>query len=62
MFFQKKFQDYPVLGYRFHNKLGNRGCFVSRTRYRMKTPELLELRMQLQELLHKGYIKPSVSP
>ena len=35
---------------------------VSRAPYRMSTPELMELKMQLQELLEKGYIKPSVSP
>ena len=30
--------------------------------YRMSTPELLELKMHLQELLEKKYIKLSVSP
>ena len=35
---------------------------VSKTPYRMSTQELLELKMQLQELLEKKYIKPSVSP
>ena len=35
---------------------------VSKTPYRMNTPELLELKMQLQEFLDKKYIKPSVSP
>ena len=30
--------------------------------YRMSTPELKELQMQLEELLKKGYIRPSVSP
>jgi hypothetical protein len=35
---------------------------VSKTPYRMSTPELKELRMQLEELLKKGYICPSVSP
>jgi len=28
----------------------------------MSIPELTELKIQLQELLEKGYIKPSVSP
>jgi hypothetical protein len=28
----------------------------------MSTPELKELQMQLEELLKKGYICPSVSP
>ena len=35
---------------------------VSRAPYRMSPPELMELKMQLQELLDKGYIRPSVSP
>ena len=35
---------------------------VSRAPYRRSTPELMELKMKLQELLDKGYIRPSVSP
>lgn len=35
---------------------------VSRAPYRMSIPELIELKMQLQELLDKKYIRPSVSP
>ena len=35
---------------------------LSKTHYRMNTPELLELKMQLQELLENKYIRPSVSP
>ena len=35
---------------------------VSKAPYRMSTPEMLELKMQLQELLDKKYIHPSVSP
>jgi hypothetical protein len=35
---------------------------VSKTPYRMSTPELKELQMQLEEVLKKGYIWPSVSP
>ena len=35
---------------------------VSKTPYRMSNPELLDLKMQLQELLEKKYIRPSVSP
>jgi hypothetical protein len=35
---------------------------VSKTPYRMSTLELKELQMQLEELLKKGYIRPSVSP
>ena len=35
---------------------------VSKTPYKMSTSELLELKMQLQELLEKKYISLSVSP
>jgi hypothetical protein len=35
---------------------------VSKTPYRMSTPKLKELQMQLEEILKKGYIFPSVSP
>jgi hypothetical protein len=35
---------------------------ISKTPYRMSTPELKELQMQLEELLKKRYICPSVSP
>ena len=34
---------------------------VSKTPYKMSTPEMLELKMQLQELLEKKYIRSSVS-
>eukprot|EP00253_Pinus_taeda_P029447 PITA_29447 len=37
-------------------------ALVSRAPYRMSVPELTELKMQLQELLDKKYIHPSVSP
>jgi hypothetical protein len=35
---------------------------VSRTPYRMSTIELVELKLQLKEMIDKGYIRPSVSP
>jgi hypothetical protein len=35
---------------------------VSKTPYIMSTPELKELQMNLEEILKKGYICPSVSP
>eukprot|EP00253_Pinus_taeda_P019019 PITA_19019 len=37
-------------------------ALVSRAPYRMSVPELTELKMQLQELLEKNYVRPSVSP
>ena len=35
---------------------------ASKAPCRMSTPELVELKFQLKEMLDKGYIKPSVSP
>jgi hypothetical protein len=35
---------------------------VSKSLYRMSTPEMKELQLQLEEILKKGYIHPSVSP
>jgi hypothetical protein len=35
---------------------------IERTPYRMSTPELQELKMQLKELMDLGLIRPSVSP
>jgi hypothetical protein len=34
---------------------------VSRAPYRMSTPELIELKLQLKEMLDKYYIQPNVS-
>ena len=35
---------------------------ASKAPYRLNTPELVELKLQLQELIDKEYIRPSVSP
>ena len=35
---------------------------TSKEPYNMSTPELVELKLQLKEILDKGYIRPSVSP
>lgn len=35
---------------------------TSKAPYRMRTLELVELKLQLKEILEKGYIRPSVSP
>jgi hypothetical protein len=40
----------------------SRAAHVYKTPYRMSTPELKELHIQLEEILKKGYIHPSVSP
>jgi hypothetical protein len=39
-----------------------RAALLSKTPYRMSTQELKEFQMQLEELMKKGYIRPSVSP
>jgi hypothetical protein len=35
---------------------------IAKRPYRMAAPELVELKKQLDELLQKGYIRPSPSP
>jgi hypothetical protein len=35
---------------------------MSRTPYKISTPKLVELKLQLKEMWDKGYIHPSVSP
>jgi len=39
-----------------------RATLASNESYRMSTPELFYLKLQLKEMLDKGYIRPSVSP
>jgi hypothetical protein len=39
-----------------------RASLVFKTHYIMDTPELKKLQFDLEELLKKGYIRPSVSP
>jgi hypothetical protein len=65
-YFEDVFKDVPRLPPRrdidFSINLIPRAAPVSKTPYRMSTPELKELQMQLEELLKKGYIFPSMSP
>jgi hypothetical protein len=64
--FEDVFKEVPGLSPRrdidFSIDLMPGEALVSKTPYRMSTPELKELQMQLEELLNKGYICPSVSP
>jgi hypothetical protein len=64
--FEDVFQEIPGLPPRreidFSIDLVPGAASVSKKPYRMSTPELKELQMQLEELLKKGYIRPSVSP
>jgi hypothetical protein len=46
----------------FSIELASGAVPVSRTPYRMSTPELVELKLQLKEMMDRGYIWPSVSP
>jgi hypothetical protein len=64
--FEDVFQEVPELPPKrdidFFVNLMPREAPVSKSPYRMSTPELKELQLQLEELLKKGYICPSVSP
>jgi hypothetical protein len=57
-----RYLDYPQRDIDFSINLMPGATPVSKTPYRMSTPELKELQMQLEEILKKGYIHPSVSP
>jgi hypothetical protein len=46
----------------FSINLMTRAASLSKAPYRMSIPELKELQMQLEEILKKGYVHPSVSP
>ena len=52
----------PKRDINFTIELVPRAAPMSKAPYRMSTSEMLELKMQLQELLEKKYIRPSVSP
>jgi hypothetical protein len=43
-------------------ELASGSVLMSRTQYRMSTKELVELKLQLKEMMEKGYIRPNVSP
>ena len=45
----------------FSVELTPRSIPASKSPYHMSAPELVELKLQLQELIEKGYILPSVS-
>lgn len=62
MYFLRKFQILLVIGkYIFSIELVSGVAPTSKTPYRMSTPELVELKFQLKEMIYKGYIRPSVS-
>jgi hypothetical protein len=46
----------------FSIELAPGAVLVSRTPYRMSTPEIVELKLQLREMMDRVYIRPSVSP
>jgi hypothetical protein len=64
--FKDVFQEVPGLppkrDINFSINLMPRATPVSKAPYRMSTLELKELQLQLEELLRKRYIRPSVSP
>ena len=64
--FKDIFQEVPGLPPKrdidFSINLMPGAALVSKAPYRMSTPEMKELQLQLEEILKKGYILPSVSP
>jgi hypothetical protein len=64
--FEDVFQEVPILPPKtyidFSINLIPGAAPVSKDPYRMSTPELKEMQLHLEELLKKGYIRPSVSP
>ena len=44
----------------FSIDLVSRETPTSKAPYRMSTPELVEIKLQLKDILDKGYIRPSV--
>ncbi|KAA0045223.1 gag protease polyprotein [Cucumis melo var. makuwa] len=60
-FFLMSFQDLPPRKIDFAFKLELDTVPVSRAPYKMAPTELKELKVKLQELLDKGFIRPSVS-
>jgi hypothetical protein len=64
--FEDVFQEVPELPPKrdidFSVNLMPRAAPVSKAPYRMSMPELKQLQLHLEELLKKGYIRPSVSP
>jgi hypothetical protein len=64
--FEDVFKEVPRLPPKrdidFSINLIPRASLVSKNPYKMSTPELKELQMQIEEILKKGYIHPSVSP
>jgi hypothetical protein len=64
--FEDVFKEVPGLPPKrdidFSINLMHGAALVSNTPYRISTPEMKELQMHLEEILKKGYIRPSVSP
>jgi hypothetical protein len=64
--FEDVFQELPRLPPKrdidFSINLMPGAALVSKAPYIMSTPKLKKLQLQLEELLKKGYIRPSVSP
>jgi hypothetical protein len=63
MFFPKDFLGLPPgREIEFCIDLISRAAPISKTPYKMAPMELKELKTLIQELLDKGFIRPSVSP
>lgn len=63
MCFHKSYQDFLLtMKFDFSIKLLPGTAPISTPPYRMVSAELKELKVQLQDLVGKGFIRPSVSP
>ena len=51
----------PHRGVEFSIELVTRAELASNAPFRMRTPELVQLKLRLKEMFDKGYIRPSVS-
>jgi hypothetical protein len=56
-----KYQDPPKRDIDFSIELMEGAVPTSKVPYRMIPPKLVELKIQLKEMLDKGYIRPNVS-
>ena len=56
----KEISEFPP--HRVSIELVPGAALASKAPYRMSTPKLVDLKLQLKEMLDNGYIRPSVSP
>ena len=62
MFLEEILRLPPKRDLEFSIELTPGSVLASKSPYRMTEPELVEIKLQLEELIEKGHILPSVSP